>query len=84
MIFHRALLYSFLASATVDAETAKAGDIVYTVSSSDPESDVVTYSATCTPNADCPLEIRQSNYSETCLKRPLKKTKKMFSRPIIA
>ena len=70
--FSEGLLYSFLGSATVDAETAKAGDIVYTVSSSDPENDVVSYSATCTPLADCPLEIRQSNYSETCLKQWLK------------
>ena len=70
-------MYSFLGSATVDAETAKAGDIVYTVSSSDPESDVISYSATCTPLADCPLEIRQSNYSKTCLKRPLKKKTKI-------
>ena len=61
-IFSYLTVLSELASATVDAETAKIGDVVYTVSTSDPEGDAISFAATCDPAVDCPLEIRQSKF----------------------
>ena len=53
-------VYVFLASATVDAEAAKIGDVVYNVTTYDPEGDAITFSSVCDPAASCPLELRQS------------------------
>ena len=49
------------ASVNVDAEDAQIGDVVYTVTTYDPEGDDITFTSTCTP-ADCPLELRQSEF----------------------